>query len=1549
MSLARNTASLAALALVAGAFVATGGATAAYAADAVAGAQTAGDSLFPNQGNGGYDALDYDINFRVDVGISATSGGASTTNLPDATATITAKTTGAPLSSYSFDFQGTTSTLAAATLNVDSVTVNGAPATFSRIENTTVSSAVTDNHKLIVTPSAPVDGEFVTVVKYSGRPVIHTDTDGSLEGWNNTVDGASFVNQPIGAMTLFPNNNTPRDKATYTFTIDAPTTLTTSNLAQAGGKPYQAGVVANGELLSRTPSADGTRTTWVWDQKKQMASELSLVSVGRYDIYTSDITLASGRTIPEWTFIDPAITIANQTTTLNTRAQLKAMIDFFETKYGPYPGNSTGLVTDNTTGINYALETQDRPFSPNSASRGTTYHEIAHQWWGDNVSPTDWNDITLNEGPATYTEYQMPYEGAGSTTTTTEQALYAFWNNTATTGNGAATWAVAPAAMTTASQLFGAPTYNKGGMALEALRTSIGAADYETLMRQYQIQYAGGQIPGRRTAAFQALAEQISGRDLTAFFQTWFYTSGKPAWPVKFNFDVAGPTTQVNAGDAVTYTLTARNTGKVAMPTSGTVITVDVADLVDDATLGSLPANVTLDGTTLTWTVPATALAATSTVAIPATVNASATGTLKVAARASTLGGTALSATSTTAIGTAPISPAPVPTITGGTPTVDAPLSADTSGWAAGTTFAYQWYIDGTPVPGATSATYTPNGDVIGFAVTVKVTGTLSGFLATSQTSAATPVGVRATPAVTTPTISGTPKIGVPLTVDPGNWVAGTVFTYSWRANGVAISGATGPRYTPAAATQVGQTLDVVVTATKFGYTTTSRTSAATAAVAAGDPLVLTPTPAIPATSKVGTLITAVPGYWDDGVALTYTWQLNGTNIGGATAATYTPLAAHLGQSLTVTVIGTKPGMTAVSKVSAPTTVEAGTQVLQPTPTITGTPRADSASTGVSGTWDTGSTLTRQWFLDGVAISGATAATYTPTLDQVGKALTFAVTSTRTGYTTVTKTSLAKTIVGYAQTLTPTPTVSGDAQYPETLTVDPGTWDADTTLTQQWFAGGEAIEGATALDYTIAVADIGKTITVAVTSTKPTYETVVKTSDATSPVSAGELDPTPTPTISGTAQVGVELTAVTGTWGDGVALAYQWFAGDEAIEGATASTYTVGSGLVGDTITVEVTGTKVGYAPSTKASEPTSEVILGDLDLTPVPTITGTAKVDVELTAVSGTWTDGASLSYQWFADGESIEGATSSSFTPTADLVGAAITVEVTGTLSGYNEVTKTSLATDAVAKGDFVLAPVPTITGNAKVGVELTAVAGDWDAGTELAFQWFVDGVAVEGASGTTYTPSVADAGSVITVEVTGTKSSYAPVTRASDGTDPVATADLTSTPTPVIRGTVRVGNSITVVPGTWDLGTTLTYQWKRSGAAISGATAATYKVRSADHTHTITVTVTGTKAGYTTVSTTSGGVKAAAGVQSLQPKPVITGTEKVGKTLKVKAASYDTGVTRSYTWFANGVKFGANKNSVKLSSKQKGKRITVRVTATKAGYASVAKTSSSTATIK
>jgi hypothetical protein len=1313
-------------------------------------------------------------------------------------------------------------------------------------------------------------------------------------------------------------------------------------------------VVSNGELLSQTPSEDGTRTTWVWNQQEQQASELSFFSIGRYDIYHSEITLASGRTIPEWTFIDPALSTANQTTTLGTRAQLKQMLDFFESKYGPYPGNSTGLVTDNTTGINYALETQDRPFFPNSASRGTTYHEIMHMWFGDNVSPFDWNDIWLNEGPATFSETQFPYDGAGSTTTLPETTIYNAFSSSST---GSALWQTPVAAMTNAEDLFGSPTYTRGNYTLFALRTAIGADKFATLMNTWQTSYGG---TSKRTADFIDLAEDISGKDLTAFFNTWVYTTGKPAWPVRYSYNVTGPTTQVNTGDPGTFTLSVRNTGKVAMAAGAAVISVDVSALTNNATLGTLPVNVTQSGDTLTWSVPATALGATSSVDIPVTATGGSGSTLKavVSTGSTVLGGTCVDCSASIRIGAAPISVTPAPTIDGlsgaGAPVVGQTLTANTADWDSGTTFTYQWYLDGAPVPGATSATYTPTVDVVGYTMTVKVIGTQAGRNPVSVTSAATTVGVRATQMTgTLPTIAGTPKIGgSQLVVDPGTWEPGTVFTYQWRANGTNISGATGPRYIPAVASQAGQTLDVVVTGTKAGYTTATKTSAATDAVAAGDALATSPTPELLGTPKVGTAYTPSYGYWDDGVVLTYQWKANGTNVSsGGTSAAIAPTAAMLAQTLTVTVTGTKPGITPVVVTSAASTpVVSGTQVLQPTPTVTGTPRASSASTGVAGSWDSGTTRTYRWLVDGTAVEGATGTTYTPTLAEIGKALTFEVTSTRTGYDTVVKTSDPKTIVGLAPTLTPTPTISGEPKVDVELTAEAGTWDDGTTLTYQWKADGEAVEGATGPTYTPGPGKLGTVITVAVTGSKPDYETVTKTSDPTAPVVAGDLTSTPVPTITGTPKVDVELTAVPGSWDEGAELAYQWLADGEAVEGATDPTYTPGPGKLGDTITVTVTGTKVGYETVSRTSEATEPVVAGDLTSTPVPTITGTPKVDVTLTAVPGSWDEGTELAYQWLTDGNPVDGATGTTYTPGAGKLGAVVTVKVTGTRAGYDPVTRTSEATSAVVAGDLTSTPVPTITGTPRVAAQLTAVPGTWDSGSSLAYQWLANGTAIDGATSATFTPTGAQYGAAITVKVTGTKAGYTTVSRTSAATAAVAAADLSSTPVPTITGTPKVGVQLTAVPGTWDSGTTLTYQWRADGEVIGGATGSTFTPGAGVFGAAITVTVTGTKTGYTTVSRTSAATAAVApGDLGATPVPLVTGTPKVDSELTAVTGTWDSGTTLTYQWLVGGDPVdGATSATYVVEPGDAGLAVTVAVTGTKTGYAAVTKTSNPTAAV-
>ena len=252
------------------------------------------------------------------------------------------------------------------------------------------------------------------------------------------------------------------------------------------------------------------------------------------------------------------------------------------------------------------------------------------------------------------------------------------------------------------------------------------------------------------------------------------------------------------------------------------------------------------------------------------------------------------------------------------------------------------------------------------------------------------------------------------------------------------------------------------------------------------------------------------------------------------------------------------------------------------------------------------------------------------------------------------------------------------------------------------------------------------------------------------------------------------------------------------------------------------------------------------------PTIVGSPAVGTTLTAKPGTWATGTTFTYQWFANGTAISTAKASTYKPTADTVGKALTVKVTGSLAGYTSSSGTSAATAAVAKG-VLSSAVPTVSGTPKVGVVLTAKAGTWTTGTSLTYQWSAAGKAVSGATKPTFTPGPAQVGAALTVQVTGSLAGHVTVSRTSAATPTVAKGTLTA-PTPVIAGSPKVGTTLSAKPGAWTVGTTLAYQWSAGGTAIPGATRATFVPTAAQVGKTVTVKVTGSLSGYATVARTS-----------------------------------------------------------------------------------------------
>ncbi|WP_425437718.1 metallophosphoesterase [Mumia flava] len=255
------------------------------------------------------------------------------------------------------------------------------------------------------------------------------------------------------------------------------------------------------------------------------------------------------------------------------------------------------------------------------------------------------------------------------------------------------------------------------------------------------------------------------------------------------------------------------------------------------------------------------------------------------------------------------------------------------------------------------------------------------------------------------------------------------------------------------------------------------------------------------------------------------------------------------------------------------------------------------------------------------------------------------------------------------------------------------------------------------------------------------------------------------------------------------------------------------------------------------------------------PVVAGTVAVGSTLVANAGEWgPDGVELSYRWYADGAAIAGADDDELALGAALVGRRITVEVTGALDGYASVSRTSEPTPPVARGTLV-AGTPRITGSAALGRTLTVHPGTWrPAGVRLGYQWYANGRAIRGRTGTRLALGPALVGKRITVRVTATLHGYVRSAVTSAAAGPVAPGRLVG-PRPRIAGKPRVGNRVRAANVRWrPAPVRIRYQWLAGKKVIRGADGPSLRVRKGLLGKRLRLRVTVSKPGYRTVEVRS-----------------------------------------------------------------------------------------------
>ncbi|MFJ1810133.1 MULTISPECIES: M1 family metallopeptidase [unclassified Streptomyces] len=466
------------------------------------GAPGVGDPYFPKAGNGGYDVSHYGLTLAYTPEGNRLSG----------TAAVTARAT-EDLAAFDLDLAG---------MEVEAVTVEGGAAEFRR-----------DGQELIVRPRDTLsEGEtFEVRVRYSGSPRTITDSDGSKEGWLRTGDGALALGEPNGSMAWFPGNHHPSDKASYDVAVTVPKGLT---------------AVSNGELRSERRADDG-RTTFTWHAAEPMASYVATVAIGRYTVTRPTVTGASDADaetdtdtdteanaapdtgagsgsateggLPVYVAVDPSQVAASR----KVLARLPEVMEWAETNFGPYPFSSAGAIVDRPEDVEYALETQNRPVYPGAPDLETLVHETAHQWFGDSVTPKNWQDMWLNESFATYAEWLWAEDEGGATAEETFTKLYDHGED-----EYEDLWAFPPAKPTTAANISDSPVYQRGAMVIHRIRTTVGDDAFYDIVQGWAAAHRHGNAS---TGDFTAYVEQQAPEDFTEIWADWLYGEGKPERP----------------------------------------------------------------------------------------------------------------------------------------------------------------------------------------------------------------------------------------------------------------------------------------------------------------------------------------------------------------------------------------------------------------------------------------------------------------------------------------------------------------------------------------------------------------------------------------------------------------------------------------------------------------------------------------------------------------------------------------------------------------------------------------------------------------------------------------------------------------------------------------------------------------------------------------------------------------------------------------------------------------------------------------------------------
>jgi aminopeptidase N len=404
-----------------------------------------------------------------------------------------------PLGNLSFDLDDV--------LKVDSVKFHGVKLTYSQA-----------NKILSINPPNTAIAAFDSItVFYQGVPP--TTGFGSFEqrirNAGTAIAAAELwtLSEPYGSRDWFPGKMDLFDK------IDSIDVIVTT--------PPQYKVASNGLLINESVNGSQSKT-YHWKHRYPIANYLVAIAVTNYQEFSDKIALSRGDSLYVLNYAYPEEITANAA---NARKVLP-IIRYFDSLVGDYPFKREKY-GQARFGWGGGQEHQTFTFLVNY-STSLMAHELAHQWFGDKITCGSWQDIWLNESFATFM--------TGVYTEKLESSNWQNWkvstiNSATRSGNGS----VFVDDTTTVNRIFsGQLSYDKGAYVLRMLQWKMGTENFYKAIRNYltdpSVAYGFA-----RTNDLKKHLEQISGQNLTEFFNDWFYGQGYPTYNIDYYpSDVSG-------------------------------------------------------------------------------------------------------------------------------------------------------------------------------------------------------------------------------------------------------------------------------------------------------------------------------------------------------------------------------------------------------------------------------------------------------------------------------------------------------------------------------------------------------------------------------------------------------------------------------------------------------------------------------------------------------------------------------------------------------------------------------------------------------------------------------------------------------------------------------------------------------------------------------------------------------------------------------------------------------------------------------------------------